>query len=99
MLKRLGLILGVSVAILVGCQDESDWTKVEGVEVVEINSVETCVRGCWTDTTITFKKDDIVFKLEDWVDVDLLYVGQVLDVYYDEDYYLKKYEIPFENNK
>ena len=101
MLKRLGMILATSTALLVGCDEEKDWSVVKGAEVVKIDSVERCTRGCWAETTVTFKKDDIEFKLEEsyTANVELLSVGQVLDVYYDEDYYLKKYELPFKKDE
>ena len=95
MFKRLGAILVASTVLLVACQDESDWTKLEGVEVVKIDTQEYCARGCWHESVITLKKDDLTFKLQenDGIELTLLSKGQVIDVYYNDDYYLKKYEL------
>ena len=84
-----------STVLLVACQDESDWTKVEGVEIVEIETQEFCIRGCWTESVVVLEKDDTTFKLkeESGIDLSLVSIGQVIDVYYDSNYYLKKYEL------
>lgn len=95
MIKRLGTLLVASAILLVACQDESDWTKLEGVEVVKIDSQEFCMRGCWTESVLVLEKDGTTFKLkeEDGIDLSLLSKGQVIDVYYNGKHHLKKYEL------
>lgn len=95
MIKRLGTLLVASTMLLVACQDESDWTKIEGAEVVEIETQEFCMRGCWTESILLLEKDEIKFKLkeESGIDLSLLSKGQVIDVYYNGNHHLKKYEL------
>ena len=95
MFKRLGTLLMASTMLLVACEDESGWTKIEGAKVAEIETQEFCIRGCWTESILVLEKDDTTFKLkeEGGIDLSLLSIGQTIDVYYNHDYILKKYEL------
>ena len=101
MFKRLGVLLVASVMLLVACEDESNWTKVEDVKVVKIDSEEHCAKGCWTESILVLEKDGTKFKLQEssGIKVELLSKGQVIDVYYNDDYYLKKYELSLKKDE